>query len=362
MSKTIYNFNPGPSILPRSVLERVQKELLDYPGLGTSILEASHRSKEFIKINEGAQKKIADLMGLGDKFKVLFLQGGASAMFSQIPMNLLHGERKKADYIDTGVWANKAISEAKRYGEIKVVASSKTTSYDHIPEASTIPFTPDAVYLHLCSNNTIYGTQWKKFPSHPTIPLVGDFSSDILSKKIDVSPFGLIYGGAQKNLGPAGVTIVIIRKDLLESCTTDLPTTSSFKVQAENDSLYNTPPVFAIYVMNYVLDWINEQGGLSVVEKRNEEKAGFIYDALENAGGFYKLPAKKQDRSLMNIVFTLADDTKSDAFQKEAESLGFMGLKGHRSVGGFRASVYNAFPVEGAKLFSEFLTRYAKKG
>ncbi len=360
MSQTIYNFNPGPSVLPPSVLKRAQAEFVNYPGLGYSILEDSHRSKTFLKILADTKDKISKLMNLGDKYEVLFMQGGASTQFFQVPMNFLQG--KKADYIDTGSWVSKAVKEAKLFGEPRVVASSKDKNYTYIPAVKDLAFGDDAAYIYLCSNNTIEGTQWKSFPSHPRIPLVGDFSSDILSKKIDVSPFALIYAGAQKNLGPAGVTIVIVRKDFLATAADKIPTMCSYKVMQVNDSLYNTPPTFAIYLTNYVLDWIIEQGGVEAVEKVNGKKAGAIYDAVDNSSGFYTCPVAKNDRSHMNIVYTLPSEEKTEAFLAGAKALGLLNLKGHRSVGGIRASVYNAFPLEGAEKLADYMRDFAKKG
>ncbi|MBL8994287.1 MAG: 3-phosphoserine/phosphohydroxythreonine transaminase [Spirochaetia bacterium] len=355
----IYNFNPGPSVLPQSVLKKVQAELVNYPGLGYSILEDSHRSKTFLKILADTKDKLKSLLGLGDKYEVLFMQGGASTQFFQIPMNFLQG--KKADYIDTGSWVSKAVKEAKLYGEPRVIASSKDRNYNYIPKNKDLKFNEDSAYIYLCSNNTIEGTQWKSFPSHPFIPLVGDFSSDILSRRVDISPFALVYAGAQKNLGPAGVTIVIVRKDFLPLAAEKIPTMCSYKVMVENDSLYNTPPVFPIYLTNYVLDWIIEQGGVDAVEKVNNQKAGAIYSAVDASNGFYTCPVSKEDRSFMNIVYTLPSEEKTEKFLAEAKALGFLNLKGHRSVGGIRASVYNAFPLEGAQKLGAFMTAFARK-
>lgn len=356
----IYNFNPGPSVLPQSVLKKVQAELVNYPGLGYSILEDSHRSKTFLKILADTKDKLKSLLGLGDKYEVLFMQGGASSQFFEIPMNFLQG--KKADYIDTGSWVSKAVKEAKLYGEPRVIASSKDKNYTYIPKISELKFNEDSAYIYLCSNNTIEGTQWKSFPSHPRIPLIGDFSSDILSRKVDMSSFALFYAGAQKNLGPAGVTIVAVRKDFLPLAAEKIPTMCSYKVMVENDSLYNTPPVFPIYLTNYVLDWIIEQGGVDAVEKINNQKAAAIYSAVDASNGFYTCPVAKEDRSFMNIVYTLPSEEKTEKFLAGAKTLGFLNLKGHRSVGGIRASVYNAFPLEGAEKLGAFMSAFAKKG
>ncbi|MBN8216071.1 MAG: 3-phosphoserine/phosphohydroxythreonine transaminase [Spirochaetes bacterium] len=357
---TIYNFNPGPAVLPKSVLDRAQKEFQNYPGLGYSIMEASHRGKQVVQIFAETEKKLLSLMGLGDQYRALFLQGGATMQFIQIPMNFL-GAGKKADYIDTGMWTSKAIKEGKRYGGVNVLFSGKDANYTALPDLKKLAYSPDAAYTWMCSNNTIFGTQYRELPDVKN-PLISDMSSDILSKRLDFGRFGIIFAGAQKNLGPSGVTLVVIRKDLLDRCNPELPELLSYKGQAENDSMVNTPPVFGVYLMGLMLDWIaGEAGGLAAVEKRNEQKAGLLYGAIDGSQGFYKCPVVAKDRSLMNIVFTLPDEDKTALFVKEAEAAGFVNLKGHRSVGGIRASIYNAMPVEGCEKLAAFMAAFAKR-
>lgn len=359
MANEIFNFNPGPAVLPKSVLERAQKELLNYPGLGYSLLEASHRGKQVVEVFAQAEKKLLGLMGLGDNYRALFLQGGATMQFIQIPMNFLFGG-KSGDYIDTGMWTSKAIKEGKKYGGVKVLFSGKDKNYTALPDLNTLTYSPDAAYTWVCSNNTIFGTQYRTFPK-TNAPLICDASSDILSKVIDFKQFAIIFGGAQKNLGPSGVTWVVIRKDMLDRCNPDLPELLSYKAQAENDSMVNTPPVFGVYLLNLMLDWITEQGGVAAIEKHNDAKAALIYDAIDNSAGFYHGPVVKKDRSLMNIVFTLPSEEKTNAFVKEADAAGLVNLKGHRSVGGIRASVYNAMPLAGCQKLAEFMAAFAAK-
>lgn len=355
--KRSVNFSAGPAMLPLAVLEKAAKEITNYQGLGYSIMEASHRSPEFKAVHAGVQCKLLKHMELSaDDYQVLLLQGGASSMFYQIPMNVLKAGNK-ADYIDTGSWTKKAIKEAKRYGDIQVVKSSAESNYNYIPQTSASDFRSDARYLYLCANNTIFGTRYATFPE-TSLPLVGDFSSEILSRKVDYSRFGVIFAGAQKNLGPAGVTVVVVKKDLLAQCKEDLPSMLSFKNQAENDSMFNTPPTYGIYLLGLILDWIEEQGGVSGVEAVNEKKAALLYDVLDERD-IYTPTAKKEDRSRMNITFTLPDEDSTTRFLSEAGKEGFVNLKGHRSVGGIRASIYNAMPLADVERFSAFLKNFS---
>lgn len=353
-----FNFAAGPSVLPEPVLTKVQNEMLNYQGIGSSIIEASHRSKAFMKIIEDAGKKMRNLLGLSNDYEVLFLHGGASAAFYQIPMNLLN-PGDAIDLIDTGMWTKKAIKEAKFFGKVNIAASSSDKNYCYIPKDAELKFTKGVKYRYLCSNNTIFGTQWKKFPQSPDAPLIGDFSSDILSRKTDMSSFSMIFAGAQKNLGPSGVAVIVIKKELLSLCRTDIPSMCSYKIHAENGSMYNTPCTFGIYVINYVLDWITDEGGIEAIDKRNTIKAKMLYDTLDSHS-MYQPTADTCDRSSMNVTFTLPSEETTSEFLKKAEEKGFINLKGHRSVGGIRASIYNAFPVEGIEKFCKFLKEFAE--
>ncbi|HDM75115.1 MAG TPA: 3-phosphoserine/phosphohydroxythreonine transaminase [Deltaproteobacteria bacterium] len=359
MSKRVINFNPGPAALPLPVLEEIQEELLNYKGCGMSVLEISHRSDTFTSIIEDAEKRLRRLMGLNDDYTVLFLQGGASFQFAMIPMNLMHGDQV-ADYINTGTWSTKAIKEAQIQGKnVNVVASSEDKNFSYIPK--NINFTRDAVYVHITSNNTIKGTQWAEFPDTGGVPIVSDMSSDILSRKIPVEKFGLIYAGAQKNLGPAGVTVVIIRKDLLELCADDLPTMLKYKTFAEKKSLFNTPPCFAIYVVQLVLKWLEETvGGVEKVEEINRQKAKILYDLIDSSD-FYRGTAEPDSRSMMNVTFRLPTPELEAQFIEEAAANGLAGLKGHRSVGGCRASIYNATSLSAVQTLVDFMDSFAKK-
>ncbi len=363
MTHRVHNFNAGPAALPLQVLEEVQAELLDFKGTGMSILESSHRGKEYEAVHNDAQKLIAELMGFSlDEYKVLFLGGGASTQFFQVPQNLL-GAGRKADYVNTGSWSEKAIKEAKRFGDVALAYDCKAMGgYNHIPPAAQLQMRPDATYLHITTNNTIEGTQFHAFPTPPAgVPLVADMSSDFLWRKFDVKPFGLIYAGAQKNLGPAGVTIVIIRNDLLARCADSLPTMCSYKKHAEENSLYNTPPVFAIYMSMKVLQWLKKLGGLEEMLKRNLEKAKHLYETIDATPAFFKAPVRKDGRSLMNVVWRLPTEALEEQFVKEAKAAGLVGLKGHRSVGGLRASIYNAVPLESVKALTGFMGEFLKK-
>ncbi|MFJ7752383.1 3-phosphoserine/phosphohydroxythreonine transaminase [Peribacillus muralis] len=354
--KRTRNFNAGPAALPLEVLQRAQNEWLNIEDSGMSVMELSHRSAEFEKIHNRAIQSLKELMDIPQNYEVLLLQGGASLQFSMIPMNLLP-EGKRADYVLTGSWSEKALKEAKKVGETAVVASSKDDKYTFIPKVEDIKLNEDAAYLHITSNNTIYGTQWKYFPQTGRVPLVADMSSDILSKKIDVSKFGIIYAGAQKNLGPSGITVVIIRKDLITD-NDSIPSMLNYSIHAKNNSLYNTPPTLAIYLLSLVLEWAKEQGGVGKIAENNEEKAKVIYDAIDGSDGFYKGHAQPDSRSLMNITFTLPSEEAESQFLKEVKQAGFVGLNGHRSIGGCRASIYNAVPLSHCQDLADFMKKF----
>jgi phosphoserine aminotransferase len=360
MSERVYNFYAGPATLPLAVLEQAQKELLNFKGTGMSVMEISHRSKAFEEIIFGAEALFKELLGIGDDFKVLFLQGGASTQFSMVPMNFLH-EEAVADYIITGSWSEKALKEAQKLGEVHIAASTKESNYKRIPTQEEIDFSTNPVYVHLTSNNTIYGTQWQKLPDTGNIPLVIDMSSDILSRPLDMSQIGIIYAGAQKNLGPSGVTVIIIRKDFYEKAQAPAPSMLKYSTHLEKNSLYNTPPTFAIYMVNLVLKWVKEHGGLDRIEQRNKEKADYIYEVIDNSNGFYRGHAEKDSRSMMNITFTMPHPDLEKEFIAQATERGFIGLKGHRSVGGLRASIYNAMPTEGCVALAEFMQEFQRK-
>ncbi len=352
-AKRVLNFNAGPSTLPLEALEEVRDGFMDFGGM--SVLELSHRSKEFEKILGETKALFIDLMGIPKEYSVLFLQGGASLQFAMVPMNLMDAS---ADYALTGYWSKKAFKEAQLFGKANVVFTSENNGFDRTPRNNEIALSPGASYLHITSNNTIYGTQYHSFPECGDVPLIADMSSDILSRTIDVSKFGLIYAGAQKNLGPAGVTVVIIRNDLLKREYRKVAAMLRYSAHAESDSLYNTPPVFAIYVMSHVLKWAKKNGGVKALEKLNREKADVIYRAID-ASGFYCGTAEKGSRSLMNVTFRLKDPALEERFLEEAKKLGMTGLKGHRAIGGIRASIYNAFPVEGARALAEFMKDFS---
>jgi phosphoserine aminotransferase len=359
MKGRIHNFNAGPAALPLPVLEEIQAELLNFRGSGMSITEVSHRSKWFDEVIEDAVARVRRLMKLPDSFRVVFLQGGASMQFCMIPMNLLP-EGRSADYVDTGTWATKAIKEAKIQGKtVRVVASSEDKNFSYIPK--NISFSADATYVHLTSNNTIKGTQWASFPDTGEIPLISDMSSDILSKPFDPAPFGLIYAGAQKNLGPAGATLVIIRQDMLERVPEHLPTMLKYTTFVEKNSMFNTPPCFAIYTIQLVLKWLEETiGGLENMAELNRQKADLLYQTIGRTD-FYAGTAEKESRSLMNVTFRLpTEDLEKEFIQKALEN-GMGGLKGHRSVGGCRASIYNATPLEAVKALVDFMEEFARR-
>jgi phosphoserine aminotransferase len=355
----VFNFSAGPAVLPVPVLEEAQRDLITLPGVGMSVMEISHRSKTFEDLLHKAEADIRALANIPGNYKILMLQGGASLQFSMVPMNLL-GAGQTADYIDSGSWADKAIKEAKKVGTVNVAASTKGENYARLPEQSELKLTPGAAYVHMTSNNTIEGTQWKSLPQTGDAPLVSDTSSDMFSGPIDVGRHALIYSGAQKNLGPSGVTLVIIREDLLARSADTLPTMLNYKVQADNDSLYNTPNTFGIYILGLTMKWLRSQGGLEAVAKVNQRKAGKLYAEIDRTG-FYRGTARKQDRSLMNVTFRLATEELENMFVKESTPAGFDGLKGHRSVGGMRASIYNAFPEEGVDALVSFMKEFERK-
>lgn len=352
------NFNAGPATLPLQVLQKVQEELLDYHGEGMSLMEMSHRSKKYDALVVESEALVREIMGFSDDYQTLFLQGGATGQFAAVPLNLCV-EGKTVEYIDSGSWSSKAIKEAEKLGKpFRVLASSKADIYDHIPTDFVVG--KDAAYLHITSNNTIYGTQWQDFPNTGNVPLVADMSSDLYCKRFDPKKFALIYAGAQKNAGPSGVTIVVIRKDLLERSPNNIPTIMNYKIFAEKNSLYNTPNTFGIYVVNLVMHWIKDQGGVDAVEKVNRQKAKILYDTID-ASDFYKAHARKDSRSLMNVTWRCPNEELDKMFVAEATAQRFIGLKGHRSVGGIRASIYNAMPVKGVEQLVEFMKHFEKK-
>ena len=350
-----HNFYAGPAILPQEVLEKAKAELTSLNGIGLSVMEISHRSKDFDAIITSAEENFKKLLNIPDNYHVLFLQGGASQQFGMIPMNLLKGGT--ADYVNTGAWAKKAIKEAKLFGNVNVVASSEDKDFSYIPKEFN--FTDGCEYVHITSNETIGGIQFNDFPDTGDIPLIADMSSDIMSKKLDISKFGLIYAGAQKNIGPSGVTLVIIRDDLVKNSADGITTMLSYKTHTDKKSLYNTPPSFGIYIIKLVTDWLIELGGLDEIEKINAEKAGLLYDKFDS-GDFYNGTANKEDRSKMNVTFRLQSEELEKKFIEEATAAGFVGLKGHRSVGGCRASIYNALPLESVQELVKFMDEFEK--
>jgi len=355
-----YNFNPGPAMLPLEVLKTAQEELLNYRGLGMSVMEISHRSREFEEIIFSAEALMLEIMGLSSGYRVLFLQGGASLQFAMLPLNYLR-PGTVADYIVTGSFASKSLKEAQKIGKTNIAATTEENNFSSIPAQEEIKLSDSPAYLHITTNNTIYGTQWKYIPSCGDIPLVADMSSDILSRELEMNRFSLVYAGAQKNLGPAGVTVVIIREDFLEKASDNIPAILSYKTHAEARSLYNTPPTFAVYIVRLVLQWIIEKGGLKAVEEANKKKAALIYEVIDESGGFYRGHAVKKDRSDMNVTFRLPNENLEKSFLDEAAKEGLVGLKGHRSVGGIRASLYNAMPLKGAELLAAFMKDFMHK-
>jgi len=355
----VYNFSAGPAVLPVPVLEEAQRDLVALPGVGMSVLEISHRSKTFEDILATTEADLRRLGSVPSSHKLLFLQGGASLQFSMVPLNLLTTGRT-ADYIVTGGWAQKAVKEAQRVGMVHIAASTESEHFVRIPSQEELDLLPDAAYVHITTNNTLFGTQWKAEPVVGDVPLVADTSSDMFSRPIDVSKYGLIYAGAQKNLGPSGVTLVIIREDLLSRSAKSLPTMLNYSVHAENGSLYNTPPTFGIYLMGLVARWAIAEGGLTALATRNERKAQKLYAEIDRAG-FWRGIANKESRSLMNVTFRLPSEELEKMFVKESTAAGFDGLKGHRSVGGMRASIYNAFPEDGVEALVEFMKEFERK-
>ena len=352
----VYNFSAGPSMLPESVLKRAADEMLNCNNSGMSVMEMSHRSKTYEEIIKGCEALVRELMHVPDNYNVLFLQGGGSSQFAMIPLNL-GNKNKKCDIVITGQWAKKAASEAERYITVNRVASSADKTFSYIPKLDKSTFSKDADYFYICMNNTIYGTKFNTLPDTGDVPLVADISSMIMSEEIDVSKFGCLFAGAQKNLGPAGVTLVIIREDLIGNCMDITPTMFNYQIHADNGSMYNTPPTYGIYIMKLVLEWIKEQGGVKAVQKKNEEKAKILYDFLDSSKMF-RGTVVKEDRSLMNVPFVTDDDELNKKFIAEAAAKGFVNLKGHRTVGGMRASIYNAMPVEGVIKLVEFMKEF----
>ena len=355
----VYNFSAGPAVLPEEVLREAAEEMLDYKGTGMSVMEMSHRSKAYETIIQEAEADLRELMKIPDNYRVLFLQGGASQQFAMIPMNLM--KNKVADYIVTGQWAKKAWQEASKYGKANKIASSEDETFSYIPDCSDLPVSEDADYVYICENNTIYGTKFQQLPNTKGKTLVADVSSCFLSEPVDVSRYGVIYGGVQKNIGPAGVVIVIIREDLIrEEVLPGTPTMLQYKIHADNDSLYNTPPAYGIYICGKVFKWLKKQGGLEAIKEYNEKKAAILYDFLDQSK-LFKGTVRKEDRSLMNVPFITGNEELDAKFVKEAKAAGFENLKGHRSVGGMRASIYNAMPIEGVEKLVAFMQRFEEE-
>ncbi|AEN91529.1 MULTISPECIES: 3-phosphoserine/phosphohydroxythreonine transaminase [Priestia] len=355
-----YNFNAGPSALPLPVLQLAQEELVNFKNTGMSVMELSHRSKEFEDVLTHAKETLTELLNIPDTHEILFLQGGASLQFSMIPMNFLAPDQVGA-YVLTGSWSEKALKEAKKLGKTAVVASTKEENYRSIPALDDVKLPKEEIgYLHITSNNTIFGTQWADYPSIEGVDLIADMSSDILCRQIDVSKFSLIYAGAQKNLGPSGVTVVILKKELLKRIPEGLPTMLNYETHVKSNSLYNTPPTFGIYMLSLVLDWIKEQGGVKAIEAQNHKKAKLLYSSMERSSGFYTPHATEESRSIMNVTFTLPNDELTAAFLQQAKEKGFVGLAGHRSIGGCRASIYNAVPIEACEALAVFMDEFAQ--
>ncbi len=355
----VYNFSAGPSMLPEEVLKTAAEEMFDYNGSGQSVMEMSHRSKEFQAIIDQAEADLREILNIPDNYDVLFLQGGGSTQFAMVPLNLMN-KNKKADYIITGQWANKAYKEAARYGNARVVASSADKTYSYIPKTKREDFDKDADYVYICMNNTIYGTKFHELPDTGDIPLVADISSCALSEPLDVTKFGLIYAGAQKNIAPAGVTIVIVRKDLIGNAMDFTPTMLDYKTHADNGSMFNTPPCYCIYLAGLTFKWIKKMGGLEKIKEMNEKKAKILYDFLDSSK-LFKGTVVPEDRSLMNVPFVTGNEELDAKFVAEAKAAGFVNLKGHRTVGGMRASIYNAMPIEGVEKLVEFMKKFEKE-
>jgi phosphoserine aminotransferase len=361
----VFNFAAGPAALPESVLEQVRDDLMNYRGSGMSVMEMSHRSKEFDEIISKAKATAREILKLGDDYEVLFLQGGASLQFTMVPMNLVQAG-KPVDVVHTGNWTEMAIGQLKKGTEYRIVATGEKDGFKKLPKLHSDQFNPNASYVHVCTNNTIEGTQWKSLPDTGKVPLVADMSSDFMSRRMDFSKFGLIFAGAQKNLGPSGVCMVVIRKDLAERADEKLPSMLQYRTHIKNDSRYNTPPAFGIYICGLVMDWIQKQGGLEAMERTNNAKAKALYDAIDSSGGFYACPISNEDRSAMNVVFRIQPGQKrgeelEELFIKETKKAGLAELKGHRSIGGLRASIYNAHPIEGVHALTSFMREFQKK-
>ena len=355
----VFNFSAGPAVLPREVLERAAAEMLDWQGSGMSVMEMSHRGKEFMSIAAKAESDLRTLLAIPADYAVLFLQGGAIAENALIPMNLL-GEKKAADYVNTGEWSKKSIKEAKKYCQVNIAASAEDRNFTYVPARATWKLSTEAAYVHVCTNETIGGVEYHWTPDTGSVPLVADASSHILSRPLDVTRYGVIYAGAQKNAGPAGVTLIIVRRDLLERALPITPSAFHWKEQAENESMLNTPPTYSIYIAGLVFEWLLKQGGLAAMETRNVAKARLLYDYLDTTA-FYRSPVDKQDRSRMNVPFKLRDESLDGGFLKGAEARGLLQLKGHRSVGGMRASIYNAMPLEGVQVLLDYMKEFEKK-
>lgn len=358
--KRAYNFNAGPGALPLTALEQAQAELLDFNGTGMSIMEHSHRGKDYEAVHNQAIALLKELLAIPDGYDVLFLQGGASLQFAMVPLNFLPAG-KKAGYVMTGVWSEKAFDEAGKIGEAFIAATAQDNNYRRIPALDEIIYDADSAYLHITSNNTIYGTQWQVFPETGHVPLIADMSSDILSKPIDVSKFALIYAGAQKNLGPSGVTVVIIRRDFLEQANKNLPTMLKYGTYAKDNSMYNTPPTFSIYMVKLMLEWVKAQGGVAAIDKCNRQKAALLYNIIDASNGFYQGHAQPDARSLMNVTFRLPNQELEKKFLEQAKQAGFVGLNGHRLVGGCRASIYNAVPYESCQALGDMMVAFQKQ-
>lgn len=357
MTKRVFNFSAGPGILPLDVLKEAQEDFLSYKGSGMNVMEMSHRSKLYDNIFETAKSDLKKLLGIGDEYEILFLQGGATLQFSMVPLNLMT-INKKADYIVTGGWAKKSTKEAKRVGAVNIAASSEETNHNFIPKQEDLKLDPEADYVHYTSNNTLYGTEFKYIPEVGNVPLVCDMSSDILCNPIEFNKFALVYAGAQKNMGPAGTALVIIRKDMLERSSDDLHTYLNYKVHVDGGSMYNTPATYTVYIMGLVYKWLLNMGGLDVMYQTNLKKANLLYSAIDDSDGYYKGHAQADSRSLMNVCWTLENEDLEKKFVAEATEKGMLNLKGHRSVGGIRASIYNAFPVEGVEALVEFMKNF----
>jgi len=355
----VFNFSAGPAVLPKEVLQRAAAEMLDWHGSGMSVMEMSHRGPEFIAIAEKAEADLRRLLAIPDDCEVLFLQGGAIGENAIVPMNLL-GQKKVIDFVNTGEWSKKSIKEAGKYAQVNVAASSADRNFCYVPPRESWKLSPEAAYVHICSNETIGGVEYHFTPEVGDVPLVADMSSHILSRPIEVSKYGVIYGGAQKNVGPAGLTLVIVRRSLLDRALPITPSAFHWKEQAEADSMLNTPPTYAIYIAGLVFEWLLAQGGLAAIERKNIDKATLLYDAIDGSGGFYVNPVEKKDRSRMNVPFKLRDESLDGAFLEGAQARGLLQLKGHRSVGGMRASIYNAMPIEGVQALVEHMREFQR--